>query len=50
MSSRESIIEVAEKSDRPVLIAERLRAVDGLIGEIEAIFQPQPATGSERRS
>ena len=34
-------------SDRPVLIAERFRVVDGLITEIEAIFHPQSATGSE---
>ncbi len=34
-------------SDRPVLIAERFRVVDGLITEIEAIFHGQPATGSE---
>ncbi len=33
-------------SDRPVLIAERFRVVDGLITEIEAIFHGQPATGS----
>ena len=32
-------------SDRPVLIAERFRVVDGLITEIEALFHPQPATG-----
>ncbi len=32
-------------SDRPVLIAERFRVVDGLITEIEAIFHPQPASG-----
>ena len=32
-------------SDRPVLIAERFRVVDGLISEIEAIFHGQPATG-----
>ena len=31
-------------SDRPVLIAERFRVVDGLITEIEAIFYPQPST------
>ncbi len=31
-------------SDRPVLIAERFRVVDGFITEIEAIFHPQPAT------
>ncbi len=31
-------------SDRPVLIAERFRVVDGLITEIEAIFHAQPAT------
>lgn len=31
-------------SDRPVLIAERFRVVDGLVSEIEAIFHPQPAT------
>ncbi len=31
-------------SDRPVLIAERFRVVDGLITEIEAIFHMQPAT------
>ena len=31
-------------SDRPVLIAERFRVVDGLVTEIEAIFHPQPAT------
>lgn len=34
-------------SDRPVLIAERFRVVEGLITEIEAVFYPQPATGSE---
>jgi len=34
-------------SDRPVLIAERFRVADGLITEIEAIFHPQPASGSE---
>ena len=34
-------------SDRPVLIAERFRVVDGLITEIEAIFFPQPATRSD---
>ena len=34
-------------SDRPVLIAERFRVVDGLITEIEAIFHPQPATQSK---
>ena len=33
-------------SDRPVLIAERFRVVDGLITEIEAIFHGQAATGS----
>ena len=33
-------------SDRPVLIAERFRVVEGLISEIEAIFHGQPATGS----
>ena len=34
-------------SDRPVLIAERFRVVDGLITEIEAIFHAQPTTGGE---
>ncbi len=39
-------------SDRPVLIAERFRVVDGLITEIEALFHAQSAqaessTGSE---
>ena len=34
-------------SDRPVLIAERFRVVDGLITEIEALFHAQPATSSE---
>lgn len=34
-------------SDRPVLIAERFRVVDGLITEIEAVFHPQSATTSE---
>ena len=34
-------------SDRPVLISERFRVVDGLITEIEAIFHGQPATGGE---
>ena len=34
-------------SDRPVLIAERFRVVEGLITEIEAVFYPQPATDSE---
>jgi len=34
-------------SDRPVLIAERFRVVEGLITEIEAVFYPQPASGSE---
>jgi hypothetical protein len=32
-------------SDRPVLIVERFRVVDGLITEIEAIFHAQPPTG-----
>ena len=32
-------------SDRPVLIAERFRVVNGLISEIEAIFHAPPATG-----
>ena len=31
-------------SDKPVLIAERFRVVDGLVTEIEAIFHAQPAT------
>jgi len=31
-------------SDRPVLIAERFRVVDGLITEIEALFHAQPTT------
>ena len=31
-------------SNRPVLIAERFRVVDGLITEIEALFHAQPAT------
>ncbi len=30
-------------SDKPVLIAERFRVVDGLITEIEALFHAQPA-------
>ena len=34
-------------SDRPVLIAERFRVVDGRISEIEAIFHAQPAAGGE---
>jgi hypothetical protein len=34
-------------SDRPVLIAERFRVVDGLITEIEALLHAQPATGNE---
>ena len=34
-------------SDRPVLIAERFRVVDGLITEIEAIFHPQAGAASE---
>ncbi len=39
-------------SDRPVLIAERFRVVDGQITEIEALFHAQPAqaessTGSD---
>jgi hypothetical protein len=34
-------------SDRPVLIAERFRVVDGLITEIEALFHAQSAKGSE---
>ena len=34
-------------SDRPVLIAERFRVVEGLITEIDAIFHAQPATGGE---
>ena len=34
-------------SDRPVLIAERFRVVDGLITEIEAVFHMQPATDGE---
>ena len=34
-------------SDRPVLIAERFRVVDGLITEIEAIFHAQAGTSEE---
>ena len=34
-------------SDKPVLIAERFRVVDGLITEIEALFHAQPATTGE---
>ncbi len=34
-------------SDKPVLIAERFRVVDGLVTEIEAIFYPQPGTAVE---
>ena len=34
-------------SDRPVLIAERFRVVDGLNTEIEAIFHPQAGPASE---
>jgi len=34
-------------SDRPVLISERFRVVEGLITEIEAIFHGQPATDGE---
>ena len=34
-------------SDRPVLIAERFRVVEGRIVEIEAIFHAQTATGDE---
>ncbi len=34
-------------SDRPVLIAERFRVVDGLITEIEAIFYAQAATDGD---
>ena len=34
-------------SDRPALIAERFRVVDGLITEIEALFHVQSATESE---
>ncbi len=34
-------------SDRPVLIAERFRVVDGLITEIEALFHAQSATNSQ---
>ncbi len=37
-------------SDRPVLIAERFRVVDGLITEIEALFHAQAATGGEGQS
>ena len=33
-------------SDRPVLIAERFRVVDGLITEIEAIFHAQSASAN----
>ncbi len=33
-------------SDRPVLIAERFRVVDGLISEIEALFHAQTPTKS----
>ncbi len=34
-------------SDKPVLIAERFRVVNGLITEIEALFHAQPATTGE---
>ena len=34
-------------SDRPVLIAERFRVVNGLITEIEALFHAQPATSND---
>ena len=36
-----------EVSDKPVLIAERFRVIDGLISEIEAVFHAQPATSNE---
>jgi hypothetical protein len=35
-------------SDRPVLISERFRVVDGLITEIEAIFHAQSEVTNER--
>jgi hypothetical protein len=34
-------------SDKPVLIIERFRVVDGLITEIEALFHAQPTTSAE---
>ncbi len=34
-------------SDRPVLIAERFRVVEGKICEIEALFHAQPTTGEK---